>query len=204
MHTAATRDTSSDPRRGPRRRGDALCRAIQEAVVAELARNGFAGLSVEHVAERAHTGKASIYRRWPTKVDLVVDALDQLMPSPQDIPDTGSVRGDLLALLRHVAAAMSAETGAAARACLTTSGLPDDLTDAVRERLLEPRRRWVTEILERGAARGEVRPDAVTPRVAEVGPMLLHGEVLQRGLPIADAAIVSIVDDVLMPLLRPA
>ena len=66
-----------------RRRGDALLGAIHAAVLDELADNGYAGLSIERVADRARTGKASIYRRWPTRMELVLDALDHTLPDPE-------------------------------------------------------------------------------------------------------------------------
>jgi AcrR family transcriptional regulator len=184
-----------------RRRGDALVGAIHAAVLEELADVGYGGLSIERIAERAHTGKASIYRRWPNRLELVLEAIDQVLPRFDEAPDTGSVRGDLLLVLRGIAATMSSREGAAAKACV--DGTDDELARAVRERLLPPRKAMMLEILRRGAARGEVRPDAVTTRIAETGPMLLHGEMLQRGSPIADDAVVAIVDEVLLPLLRP-
>lgn len=184
-----------------RRRGDALRDAIHAATLAELARSGYAGLSIEHVAERARTGKASIYRRWPTRLELVLDALDHAMPQPDALPDTGSTREDLLALLRQVAETMRSHTGDAARACLSP-GVDDELAAAIRSRLLAPRKAAMLEIFKRGVARGEVRRAAVTPRIAELGPMLLHGELLQRG-DISDEAVVEIVDTIVMPLLRP-
>jgi AcrR family transcriptional regulator len=184
-----------------RRRGELLLAAIHAATLAELGEHGFHGLSIERVAERAHTGKASIYRRWPNRLELVLDALDGALPQPADAPDTGSVRGDLLEVLRRIATSMGSPEGAAAKTCF--EGADDELTRAVRERLLPPRRAMMTQILRRGVARGEVRPDAVTERVAEVGPMLLHGELLQRGAPIPDEAVVAMVDEVLLPLLRP-
>jgi AcrR family transcriptional regulator len=184
-----------------RRRGDALLSAIYAAVLDELAEVGYPGLTIERVAERARTGKASIYRRWPTKLDLVLETLDHTMPQPDDPPDTGSVRNDVLAVMRRVARSMNSRVGDAARMCL--AGGHDELACAVRERLLPPRKKMMVEILRRGAARGEVRPDAVNERIAEVGPMLLQGELMQRGAPITDRAVVAIVDDVLMPLLRP-
>jgi AcrR family transcriptional regulator len=193
--TAAPRTT--------RRRGEALLEAIYAAVLDELAAEGFAGLSIERVAERAKTGKASIYRRWPTRLELVVEALDRSMPAADSPPDTGRVRDDLLELLRRIAATMNSRVGDAARACMVNTGHDDELGRAVRERLLPPRKAMVVEILRRGAERGEVRPGAVNERLAETGPMLLHGEVIQRGTPIDDAAVVAIVDEVLMPLLRP-
>lgn len=189
---------------GPlRRRGDALVTAIYQAVLEELAESGYPGLSIERVAERARTGKASIYRRWPHRLDLVLDTLDHSIPRLDDPPETGSVRTDLLEVMRRIAAAMNSRVGDATRACLVRPGTQDELSQAVRERLLAPRKAVMVEILRRGAERGEVRPDAATERVAEVGPMLLHGELVQRGAPITDRAVVAIVDEVLMPLLRP-
>jgi AcrR family transcriptional regulator len=191
------------PARGTRRRGDALLEAIYAAALDELAEHGYAGLSIERIAERAHTGKASIYRRWPHRLELVLESLDHSMPAFDEPPDTGRVRDDMLELMRRIAATMNSRAGDAARACMVNVGADDELAVAVRERLLPPRKAMVVEILRRGAQRGEVRPDAVTERVAEVGPMLLHGEVVQRGTPVTDDAVVAIVDSVLMPLLRP-
>jgi AcrR family transcriptional regulator len=186
-----------------RRRGDALLEAIYAAVLEELAEVGYTGLSIERVADRARTGKASIYRRWPTRLELVLDCLDHTMPAFNDPPDTGRVRDDLLEVLRRIADTMNSRVGDATRACMTHTGADDELGIAVRERLLPPRKAMVVEILRRGAERGEVRPAAVSERIAETGPMLLHGEVVQRGTPISDASVVAIVDEVLMPLLRP-
>ena len=195
MTSAAT-----EPGRSTRRRGDALVDAILAAVMEELAEVGYPALSIERVAERARTGKASIYRRWPTRLELVLDAIDHVMPRLDDVPDTGSIREDLLVVLRRIAGVMGSRAGAAARACV--DGTDDELATAVRERLLPPRKAMMLSILERAAERGEIRPEAVTQRIAETGPMLLHGELLQRGAPITDEAVVAIVDEVLMPLLR--
>jgi AcrR family transcriptional regulator len=183
-----------------RRRGDALRHAIHTAVLDELADFGYAGLSIERVAERARTGKASIYRRWPTRLDLVLDTLDHTLPDPGDISDTGDVRTDLLAVLLRIASVMRSRHGDAARACLGPA-VDDELSDAIRVRLLAPRKAALLAVLRRAADRGQIRAEAVTERIAEVGPMLLHGELLQRGQ-IDDKAVVAIVDDVLMPLLR--
>ena len=196
-------DLADQPLRATRRRGDALVEAIYAAVLDELAAEGYAGLSIERVAERAKTGKASIYRRWPTRLELVLETLDHTMPAADSPPDTGRVRDDLLEVLRRIAETMNSRVGDAARACMVNAGVDDELGMAVRERLLPPRKAMVVEILRRGAERGEVRPGAVSERIAETGPMLLHGEVVQRGTPIADESVVAIVDEVLMPLLRP-
>jgi AcrR family transcriptional regulator len=189
--------------RPSRRRGDVLVDAIHDAVMAELAVNGYDALSIEAVADRAGTGKASIYRRWPTKLELVLDAVDTRMPSLGTAPDTGSLREDLLVLLRRIARHMNSRAGGALRACLTDVKHHHELAGAVRERLIEPRKLVMLDILHRGADRGEVRPDALSDRVVELGPMLLYAERQQRGSSIRDADVVAIVDEVLVPLLRP-
>jgi AcrR family transcriptional regulator len=118
----------------------------------ELAEVGYGGLSIERVAERAQTGKASIYRRWPTRLELVLDAVDHVIPRFDETPDTGSVRDDLLLVLRRIATTMGSRDGIAAKACV--EGNDDELARAVRERLLPPRKAMMLEILRRGAARG--------------------------------------------------
>ena len=183
-----------------RRRGAALLGAIHAAVLDELADNGYAGLSIEGVADRARTGKASIYRRWPTRLELVLDALDRALPDPDEVVQGADLRTDLLAVLRRIAGVMSSRYGSAARACLGP-GVDPELSDAIRIRLLAPRRAALLSVLERAAQRGEVRQEAVSDRIAELGPTLLHGELLLRGH-IEDEAVVAIVDEVLMPLLR--
>ena len=174
--------------------------AIHAAVLDELADNGYAGLSIERVADRARTGKASIYRRWPTRLELVLDALDRTIPDPDQVVQGDDLRTDLLAVLRRIAAVMTSRSGGAARACMGP-GVDPELSEAIRDRLLPPRRAALLALLERAAQRGDVRPDAVSERIAELGPTLLHGELLHRGH-IDDEAVVAIVDEVLMPLLR--
>jgi AcrR family transcriptional regulator len=186
-----------------RRRGDVLVEAIHEAVMTELATRGYDALTIEGIAERAQTGKASIYRRWPTKLDLVLDTVDAAMPSIGSAPDAGSVREDLLIVMRRIAKHMNSRVGTAVSACMSDLKSNADLAAAVREHLVEPRQRVIVDILRRGVERGEVRADAVTNRVVEAGPLLLYAERTQRGVALRDATVVGIVDEILMPLLRP-
>lgn len=177
--------------------------AIFDAVLAELAEHGFSGLSIERVAERAHTGKASIYRRWPSRIDLVVDAFDHLLPDHEDPPDTGTIRGDLVAVLCDVARLMNTKASTAARACVLQLQSDPEVAAAVRDRVLPPRRAMMIGILQRAADRGQVRPDAVNERIAEVGPALLHAELMRQGSPLTTESVETIVDQVLLPMLRP-
>jgi AcrR family transcriptional regulator len=186
-----------------RRRGDALVEAIHEATMTELAIQGYDGLTIEGVAERAQTGKASIYRRWPNKLELALDALETHMPPIGATPNTGSVREDLLVVMRKFAKHMNSQAGCAMRACMTDVKSHAELAAAVRERLVAPRKQVMFDVLARGIERGEVRPDALSDRVVELGPMLLNAESMHRGRALRDGDVVAIVDDVLIPVLRP-
>lgn len=194
---------AADHRTRPRRRGEQLRDAILQATLDELAERGYAGLTVEAVAARARTGKASVYRRWPTRVELVMAAVAHAaVPDPASPPDTGNLRDDVLALLRRTAELLAGPAGEALR------GVLSDVLDDPR-RMAEIRRgtqggarRAMREVCRRAVARGEIDAAAVTPRRVEAGMALLRHHFLVEGVPIPDALIVEIVDDVVLPLLR--
>lgn len=186
-----------------RRRGVTLERAIFDAVLAQLTQVGYAGLTMEGVAACAHTGKSALYRRWPSKEDLVVDALEHTLPAMDDVPDHGDVREDILALLRLMAATVNSPSGCAIQSLMGEATRDHELVQAVHARVIEPRKRMMTDVLKRGVERGQVRPGAVSKLVAEVGPAMLIHHYLVTGPPITDELLTSIVDDVVMPLLRP-
>ena len=194
----------SAPPCGPsRRRGETLEHAIFDAVLHQLQTVGYAGLTMEGIAHCAHTGKAALYRRWPHKDDLVVDALDHALPAMADLPDHGNVRDDLLDLLRRIAALMNSPTPCALQTLLAEIDRDHPFFQLLHERVLKPRKRLFLTALQRGAERGQVRPDAVSPLVAEVGPAMVAQRFLADGPPVPDEFVVSVVDDVVVPLLRP-
>jgi AcrR family transcriptional regulator len=205
QHRAAPESDESEPsddhRRGPRRRGDALLEAIFEATLAELAETGYGELTMERVAARARASKGSLYRRWSSRVELVVDAMEHAKPYALEQPDTGSTRDDLLHMLRLLASVHSGSAGEASQGILIEVLRNPELLQAVRARLFEPVMAMMLEILRRGAVRGEVRPAALTYRIASVGPDLLRQHRLVYGAPIPDSVIVEVVDEVLMPLI---
>jgi AcrR family transcriptional regulator len=186
-----------------RRRGETLERAIFDAVLDELQRVGYVGLTMEGVAACAHTGKAALYRRWPRKEDLVVDAIEHALPSPTELPDHGDVRDDLLDLLRRLTAMLNSKAGCALQCLMSEAERDEAFARLLHERVKEPRKRMFLDLLHRGADRGQVRPTAATQLVAEVGPALVMQRFLAEGAPVPDAYVVSVVDDVVMPLLRP-
>jgi AcrR family transcriptional regulator len=76
--------------------------AIIDAALAELADNGFRGMAIDAVARRAWVGKSALYRRWRSKVEMTADALRALSVTAEPVPDTGSLNGDVRALLNEV------------------------------------------------------------------------------------------------------
>lgn len=191
-----------DHRSKPRRRGQVLDRAIFEAALAELAGVGYAHFTMGRVAERAGTGRASLYRRWPGRAELVLDAVRHAVVDSVVVADHGALRADLLALFRSAADLLAGPVGEATRGLLAESLHDPVLTTAARSQLPGAGCELVLEILRRAAVRGEVRPRALTPRVADVGPSLLRLHFLIHGAPIGDEVLAEIVDEVILPLVR--
>lgn len=190
----------TDHRKLPRRRGEALNSAIYRATLEELVENGYAGLTMERVAERAKAGKASLYRRWPSRVALVMEAVYHTLPDAAGAPDTGSLREDLLAALRHTAAALSGPAGEALRGLLGEALRDEDSARVFREKSQGAGRKLMAEITRRAVERGEIPAEAVTPRRLDTGQALLRQYFLFHGPPIPDRLVVEIVDEVLVPL----
>jgi len=191
------------PGASSRRRGDALEHAIFGATVQELCEVGYEGLSMERVAGRCHTGKASLYRRWSGKEDLVSDALNFVLPRMDNPPDTGSVRADLIDLLERLVTTLNSPAGGAVRSIMGNLQCGREMGDIVHSRVIAPRKQMILDALRRGVERGEVRPDAVTVLVAQTAPALLVQHYLSEGQPMTRQLIEEIVDQVVMPMLRP-
>ncbi len=191
-----------DHRKGPRRRGDTLYAAIYEATLEELTAVGYADLKMEHVANRAHASKGSLYRRWSSRAELVVDAVHHTIPSCAERPDTGCVREDLLGCLRGFATLLNGPSGEAIRGLMAETMRNPDLMKVVRIRFIDPGVNLFLEVLRRGTIRGEVRATALSPRIAGLGPDLLREHFMVHRTPIPDRVLIEIVDDVLIPLIR--
>lgn len=205
----STRTASSAGHPVPqRRRGAALEAAILDAVWAELTEVGYAAFSVENVAARARTGKASIYRRWPRKAELVMDAMVATMPTPADcgfepvFADDVTTVEALHQVAVNVARLMHSPAGDAVRAIKFEAASDPDLAALVDERFQAPRRAALLAILRRGVGRGEVRPDAVTAAVADVLPAVLVHRMVMQGDVLDEQAVTEIIDQVLVPLVR--
>jgi AcrR family transcriptional regulator len=190
-----------------RRRGVELENAILDAANEELSAVGYAAFTVEGVAARARTGKASIYRRWPTKSELIIDALSECLPVEQDgdgrvaFTDDVTTADALQMIARHIAQVLNSPAGDAIRAIKSAAVSDPELARMVDERFTAPRREVLVALLQRGVARGEVRAGALTDSVIDLLPALLFYRVVIQQTPITDREIESIVDQVLLPLI---
>jgi AcrR family transcriptional regulator len=196
----AVQRPGGDHRRRPRRRGSALEAAILEATLAEIDAYGYAGMSLERVAERARASKASLYRRWPSKVDLVMAAVRHLLPHPDDRTDTGSVRGDVLALFRDVARVLAGPAGIAIRGLISDVLRDPALTGQLQAYTRGRSLAMMQDIVQRGIERGELRSGVRTSRQLEAGLSLLRFHFLTHGGPVSDEVIVEVVEEVVLPL----
>src|SRR6266545_1480759 len=172
---------SEAPDAQTRRRGEALERAIFTAVLDQLCTVGYPDVTMEGIAACAHTGKAALYRRWASKEDLIDDMLD---------------------VLRRLTSIINSPTGGALKCLLGESDREHPFVKLVHERVLMPRKRMFQEVLQRAIERGEARPDAIETLAAEVGPAMVAQRFLAEGPPVPDSYLVSVVDDVVIPLVR--
>jgi AcrR family transcriptional regulator len=200
--------TRPHPPATTRRRGVALEDAIRAAAFAELTEVGYTAFSVEAVAARAHTGKASIYRRWPTKQELVMDALCEALPTPEqcgipmEIDDSVTTVEALHLVASAIARVITSPSGDAMRAIKCEALTDPELAQLVDERFQAPRRAALLGLLRRGVERGEVRPDAATQLVADVVPAVLtHRVILQRET-LTERDLTEIIEQVFIPLVE--
>ena len=185
---------SAAPRRG-RPRSEAAHKAILEAAAELLLARGLGAVSMDAVAERAGVSKATIYRWWPTKETLALDALYHEWASVPAARDTGSLRGDLLSLLRPWARlAGSRPYGRVISALLTEAQTDPAFAAEYRERFVEPRRDQAREIFRRAIKRGEIPAGTKT----EVALDLLYGPLYHRLLhghaPLNDRFVRDVID----------
>ncbi|HVV50708.1 MAG TPA: TetR/AcrR family transcriptional regulator [Polyangia bacterium] len=193
--------------KGRRRRGPQLEAALLEAAWDELVEVGFGGLTMESVAARAHTGIAVLYRRWANKGELVLAAIEHYRDThPVETPDTGTLRGDLLALLGAIGAGRATFTSIVAGAGFSGLLAETGLTPAqARDRFLGDQPMRIAEaVFRRAEERGEIDLRKVPPAVLAMPFDLLRHDMLMNLEPPGPARVRSIVDELFLPLVRSA
>jgi AcrR family transcriptional regulator len=192
---------SSGPLPKGRRRDDVLMSAIRAATQAELAEYGYSGVTFEGVARRAQTSKPVLYRRYPSRAHMVVDALPNLRWQPDDELLAGeSLRDDLLSLFgaaveNFVAIGIGNYRSLIADADRDLFAVLDAQVTGLAERTVVP-------ALERARQRGELGPHAIPERAAASIGMLLRDEMLFSRNTVGPDTIAEIIDTVYLPLVE--
>jgi len=185
---------SDDTRRAGRPRSAECDRAILDAAIHEYATRGFDGMSVDAVAARAGVSKATIYRRYPSKIDLVIASAYFIADERAPKPDTGTLRGDLEASMLALSRMMrDPELGRVLRMVIGDSDRHPRLGEMHQE-FMHARRRGTKAAFERAIARGEMRADVDLEIAADcLGGPLFYRHVVS-GMPIDDAYVRELVD----------
>lgn len=190
------------PSRGGRPRDPSRDGVIREAILRLLADVGYGGLTMDAVASSAGVGKATIYRRWRTKEDLVVDTIAGLSQSDLAAPDTGTLEGDLRELMHALVAAINGPIGAATLSLLSTVPHQPALAEAFRRGPLGAWRSRFDEVWARAEQRGEVRSGRAGALACETASALLVQRWLLTGETVDDAFADETLEHVLVPLIR--
>ena len=170
------------PRPVGRPRDPQVDRAVMEATFAMLAEAGYDGLTIEAVAHTAGVSKNAIYRRWPDKVAMVLDAIRTMAPHDDLEVDTGDVRADMATMLRGMVAKFREVDGRLALSLASDLQRHPELGDAVRSGLIEPRRRELQDRVQRAVDDGQLPADADVELLTDVGPALLFHRFMFDGV----------------------
>ncbi|MGW2841064.1 TetR/AcrR family transcriptional regulator [Streptomyces sp. NPDC001493] len=183
---------------------------IIEAVLDLIVENGYAELTMASVAARAEVAKATVYRRWASREDLVADALESLMlPAavPAEVTAAATLREDLIATLTHSSACLQPRGRRFSAVLAAATGSHPQITDTLRERYIAGQREGIAACLHRAQKRGEITAEKVERLLAPdrleiaaaVGVMVLQEDLLGAVLDIDGLA--RLVDQVLLPLI---
>ncbi|ERK69672.1 TetR/AcrR family transcriptional regulator [Leifsonia aquatica] len=175
---------------------------ILDAALDVLSETGYDRMTIDMVAARAKAGKATLYRRWASKADLVIDAVACMKKGDIDfdaLPDTGTLRGDLVAMMKpHTI--VDAEKKLQIMAGLVSMLAKDPgLADTVNAAIVEPRASVNRIFLRRAVERGEIPADADIDKLALLAPAMASYRVLILRKPVDREFLLSIMDDILLP-----
>ncbi|QFZ71956.1 TetR family transcriptional regulator [Streptomyces fagopyri] len=186
-----------------RRHGAALEKALLDAAWEELTDSGYARFTMDAVVKRAGTSPPVLYRRWSDRDELIRATIVHILKKTRpDLPDTGSLREDVLTLMREIGTShvqqvtvMYAHLASYHR---ETGRSPSDLFDPVAT----GRKEELDTIFDRAADRGEIKPEHLTERIKTLPFVLLRHEILSTFAPVPDHVIEEIVDTIFLPLVR--
>ncbi|RIJ69718.1 TetR/AcrR family transcriptional regulator [Nakamurella silvestris] len=199
-----TDETTGPPPKLGRKRDHTRDPEILQAALDVLAEEGYEGMTIDMVAARAKAGKATLYRRWASKGELIIDAVACMKKSDLDfsqLPDTGTLRGDLVGMIRP----HSIEDGE--RKLKVMAGLSSmlartpELAEAANAAIVEPRAAANRFLIHRAIDRGEVAPDVDIETISLISPSMTAYRVLVLHKPVDREYLISLIDGVLLPAL---
>jgi AcrR family transcriptional regulator len=185
------------PRKLDEDREEAILRATYEL----LAEAGYQGLRVDAVAARAQASKATLYRHWPTKAGLVIDAVKFCKASGEELPDTGSLRGDLMAWFQQMAEMISGDEGPILAGMFVTLHTEPELAAELRA-MRNSKLPLAEALCARAVARGELRPGYDAGLIDEIVPGQLFMRCFAMGEPLDEHYLDHLTDDIILPLLN--
>jgi AcrR family transcriptional regulator len=176
---------------------------ILEVTLRLMQRDGIQGLTVEAIAAAAHSSKATIYRRWPSKAELVVAAVVEGISEVSVPSNIGTLRGDLLQL-GDVLCDQVNRHASTLRAVIGEASRNPALNDAVQNQLLAHREGLINHVLQLAVDRGEIDGAAISNELRDLLPGYLFYRAVVPNRPLTLQTVQTFVDDVLLPsLLRP-
>jgi len=192
------------PTRTGRKRDRSRDSVILDAALDVLSEVGYGNLTMDMVAARAHAGKGTMYRRWRSKDELIIDAVGRMKVTRVDLahpPQSGSLRGDLLALYRPQSMEETERTLSIMAGLAGLLASDASVASEVHTAVVGPWANAHRIIMQRGIERGEVRPDADIETLSLITPSLAAYRSLVQRLPFDFEFLSSIVDSVLLPAL---
>ena len=180
----------------PQLRGERVVQKILDAAAEELSLKGFGALSIEEVAERAGVAKTTVYRRWPTKADLAVAAMHQVADDIIKAEDTGSLRGDLTALLTSFRDFAWSPRGQGLMRMMVTDVMNAEIAEFAR-RVREEKAHEPREIVLRAIARGELPRGTDATLLVDVVFSAVQHYLCFVHVPVSDGQIARIIELVL-------
>jgi AcrR family transcriptional regulator len=159
---------------------------------------------MDAIAARARASKATLYRRWSSKAELVVEAIKARGARQPELPDTGEIREDLLAGLRLMVAHIEKDDLGLMSGLVNAMRGDPELAAVIQNRVMADKREAAREWTQRAIDRGQLPASADTELFNDVAPAMVFMRLMMCGLPVDEPFLARIVDDVLLPLLTRA
>lgn len=185
-----------------RRRNHTRDPEILAAAIEVLAETGYDRMTIDMVAARARAGKATLYRRWPSKAELVIDAVACMKKSDLDhahLPDTGTLRGDLVAMIKPHAIEDGERKLRIMAGLMSMLSRDPGLAEAVDAAIVEPRAAVNRILMRRAVDRGEISPHCDIEALSLIAPSMAAYRVMVLKKPVDRAFLISLIDGVLLP-----